>query len=315
MADAASFVGIDVSKSRLDVALHPTDQAWSVTYDAAGIGTLVARLDSLHPTLIVLEATGGWERSIADALHDAGLPLAVVNPRQVRDFARANGTLAKTDRLDARTLARFADAIRPPAQPAADPATRALGALLARRRQIVAMLTAERGRLLLAPSAVRAYLDTHIAWLEAEIAALDGAIRAAVEASACWQEHLRLLQSVPGVGPVLAVTLIAHLPQLGEANNKQIAALVGVAPLNRDSGQWRGKRAVWGGRGAIRAVLYMATLSAIRHNPVIRVQYERLRGAGKARKVALVACMRKLLIILNAILRDRTPWSLPKEAA
>lgn len=311
MTHADTFIGIDVAKTRLDIAVAPTDEHWSLVYDAPSLASLVARLDAMSPTLIVLEATGGWERLVVDALHDAGLPVAVVNPRQVRDFARAIGRLAKTDRLDAATLAQFAQAVRPSAQTAPDPATRALAALLARRRQVVAMLTAERGRLLLAPTAVQRHLDAHIVWLEAEVRALDAALRGAVEASPQWAEHLRLLQSVPGVGPVLAVTLVAQLPQLGTISAKPLAALVGVAPLNRDSGQRRGKRAVWGGRGAVRAVLYMATLAAIRHNPVIRAQYERLRAAGKARKVAVVACMHKLLTILNAILRTRTPWRVP----
>jgi transposase len=314
MTPETRFVGIDVSQSRLEVALHPTGADWSVAYDAAGLTGLVARLDALAPTLVVLEATGGLERAVADALHAAGLPVAVVNPRQVRDFARASGRLAKTDRLDARCIAHFAAALTPPAQPAPDPATRALAALLARRRQVVAMLTAERGRLPRSLPAVREYLDAHIAWLEAEVIRLDAALAAAIGASPLWREHLALLQSVPGVGPTLAMTLLAELPQLGQVSGRRLALLVGVAPLNRDSGGWRGKRTIWGGRGHVRAVLYMAALTATRHNPVIKAYYERLCAAGKAKKVALVACMHKLLTILNTMFKQRTPWS-PQVAA
>jgi transposase len=305
------FVGIDVAQHRLDVALHPSGRHWSVAYDAPGIATLITRLDPLAPVLIVLEATGGLERFVTDALHQAGLPVAVVNPRQIRDFARASGRLAKTDRLDAQCIAHFAAALTPAADPVPDPATRALTAVLVRRRQVVAMLTAERGRLLRSAPVVQTYLDDHIAWLETEIARLDTALAAAIDANPLWQEHLRLLQSVPGVGPVLAMTLVAELPQLGQVSQRRLALLVGVAPLNRDSGGWRGKRTIWGGRGQIRAVLYMATLAAIRHNPVIRGYYQRLCGAGKAKKVAIVACMHKLLTILNTIFKQRTPWQPP----
>jgi len=308
------YVGIDVSQSQLEVALYPPGTGWSVVYDAGGIAGLVTRLDALTPTLIVLEATGGLERAVTDALHQAGLPVAVVNPRQIRDFARASGRLAKTDRLDAQCIAHFAAARTPPAQPAPDPATRALTALLVRRRQVVAMLTAERGRLLRSVPTVREYLDADISWLEAEIVRLDSALHAAISASPRWREHLALLQSVPGVGPVLAMTLLAELPQLGQVSNRRLALLVGVAPLNRDSGGWRGKRTIWGGRGQVRAVLYMAALAATRHNPVIKAYYQRLCAAGKAKKVALVACMHKLLTILNTMFKHRTPWS-PAAAA
>ena len=311
MTEESVFVGIDVAKRRLDLAVHAADTPWSTTNDGAGVAALVARLHPLAPTLIVLEATGGLERLVADALQQAGLPVAVVNPRQVRDFARATGRLAKTDTLDARTLAHFAQAIRPAPDPAPDPARQTLAALLTRRRQVVGILTSERTRLTMASRAVQSRIDAHVAWLEAEVAALDAALRTAIEASPVWREHLALLRSVPGVGAVLAVTLVAELPQLGQLGRKEIAALVGVAPLNRDSGQRRGKRTVWGGRGRIRAVLYMAALAATRHNPTIKMFYERLCAAGKAKKVALVACMHKLLTILNAILRDCIPWSDP----
>lgn len=308
MTAPALFVGIDVAKRQLDIAVRPTNTHWSVAYDAASLATLVARLDALHPTLIVLEATGGVERALTDALHAAGLPLAVINPRQIRDFARATGQLAKTDRLDAHVLAHFAAAIRPDPQPVPDPATRALAAILTRRRQVVAMLTAERGRLAMSPRHVHISLDAHIAWLEAEIATLDAALREAIAASPSWQEHLALLQSVPGVGPVLALTLLAELPQLGQVSSRHLARLVGVAPLNADSGGWRGKRTIWGGRGQVRAVLYMAALAATRHNAVIKEYYARLCAAGKAKKVALVACMHKLLTILNAMVKQGTAW-------
>jgi transposase len=311
MTQQSVFVGIDVSKRQLDLAVHAADTVWSTTNDSAGVAALVSRLHPLAPALIVLEATGGLERLVADALHEVGVPVAVVNPRQVRDFARATGRLAKTDTLDARILAHFAQAIQPAPDPVPDPQRQTLAALLTRRRQVVGILTGERTRLLMASRAVQQRIDAHIAWLEQEVAALDGELRVAIEASPAWQEHLALLRSVPGVGAVLAVTLVAELPQLGQLGRKEIAALVGVAPLNRDSGQWRGKRTVWGGRGRIRAVLYMAALAATRHNPMIKLFYERLCAAGKAKKVALVACMHKLLTILNAILRDRIPWSDP----
>lgn len=311
MSAPETFVGIDVAKRQLDIAVYPTRSHWSVSYDAARLATLVARLDALHPTLIVLEATGGLERALTDALHAAGLPLAVINPRQVRDFARATGQLAKTDRLDAHVLAHFAAALRPDAQPAPDPATQALAAVLTRRRQVVAMLTAERGRLAMSLPVVHARLTAHIAWLEAEIAALDAELAGAIDASPTWQAHRALLQSVPGVGPVLALTLLAELPQLGRVSGRHLARLVGVAPLNADSGGWRGKRTIWGGRGQVRAVLYMAALSATRHNAVIKGYYERLCAAGKAKKVAVVACMHKLLTILNAMMKQGTPWQEP----
>lgn len=311
MTTPMHFVGIDLSQAALDIALHPTGEAWSVAYDQAGLVRLIARLDALAPALIVLEATGGLERLVADALQRAALPVAIVNPRQVRDFARATGTLAKTDALDARVLAHFAAAIQPAPHPPPDPHQQALTALLTRRRQLVAMLTSEGNRLLRALPVVQTQINRHCQWLEGEITALDVELAAAVAASPAWQEHMILLRSVPGVGPVLAMTLIAELPQLGQLGRKEIAALVGVAPLNRDSGQRRGRRTTWGGRGRVRAVLYMAALAATRHNPVIAAFYQRLCVAGKAKKVALVACMHKLLLILNAVIKHQTPWRPP----
>lgn len=270
---------------------------------------LVERLGVQSPTLIVLEATGGFEVTVAAALAAARLPLAVVNPRQIRDFARAVGRLAKTDALDAAVIALFAERIRPQARPLPDDAGRALAELLARRRQLLAMLTAEGNRQRQARDArLRRRIDDHCAWLRKELAALDGDTDQAVRNSPIWRENEDLLKSVPGIGPITARTLLAGLPELGRLSRREIAALVGVAPLNRDSGTLRGRRTIWGGRQTVRCALYMATLAATRFNPPIRAFWHRLRNAGKPGKVALVACMRKLLTILNALLRDRKPW-------
>lgn len=303
----AVFVGIDVSQAQLDIALRP-GVPFSVPHHEAGIGTVVEQLRQLAPTLIVLEATGALETPLTSALVEAGLPVVVANPRQVRDFAKAAGHLAKTDRLDAEILARFAEVMRPTPRPLPDADARALAALWARRRQLVDMLTAEKNRLLTAPATIRNSLRTHIAWLERELAQTDTDLHAAIQRSPVWREKELLLRSVPGVGPVLTSTLLAHLPELGTLTPKQIAALVGVAPFNRDSGTLRGKRTVWGGRAQVRAVLYMNAIVAARFNPVIRTFYQRLCRAGKAKKVALTACMRKLVVILNAMLKHRTPW-------
>ena len=303
----AVFVGIDVSQAQLDLALRP-GVPFSVPHNEAGIGTAVEQVRQLAPTLIVLEATGALETPLTSALVEAGLPVVVANPRQVRDFAKSAGHLAKTDRLDAEILARFADVMRPTPRPLPDADARALAALWARRRQVVEMLTAEKNRLLTAPATIRKSLRTHIAWLERELAQTDTELHDAVQRSPVWREKEQLLRSVPGVGPVLTSTLLAHLPELGTLTQKQIAALVGVAPFNRDSGTLRGKRTVWGGRAHVRAVLYMNAIVAARFNPVIRAFYHRLCRAGKAKKVALTACMRKLLVILNAMLKHRTPW-------
>jgi transposase len=301
------FIGIDVSQARLDIALRP-GAPFSVPHDDAGIAVVVDQLRRLSPTLIVLEATGALETALTSALVAAALPVVVVNPRQVRDFAKASGQWAKTDRLDAQTLAHFADVMRPTPRPLPDEQARALTALLARRRQLVEMLTAEKNRLLTAPATIRKSLRTHIAWLERELAHTDTDVAETIRQSPAWREKEELLRSVPGVGPVLASTLLAQLPELGTLTHKQIAALVGVAPLNRDSGTLRGQRTVWGGRAQVRAVLYMNAVVAARFNPVIRTFYQRLQTAGKAKKVALTACMRKLLVILNAMLKHRTPW-------
>lgn len=308
MTSQERYVGIDVSKKHLDIAIRPGGEYWSVANDEHGIDELVARLKSLGPRLVVLEATGGLELSVTASLGAAGLPAAVVNPRQVRDFARAMGQLAKTDRLDAHVLARFGEAIQPTPRPLRDSEAQALSALLSRRRQVVGMLTAEKNRLYAARPSVRREIRQHIVWLEKSLARLNDDLGGALRESPLWRERDDLLQSVPGVGPVLSVTLLAELPELGTLNRKQIASLVGVAPLNRDSGSLRGRRTVWGGRAQVRATLYMATLAATRCNPVVRSFYQHLCTAGKAKKVALTACMRKLLTILNSMLRSHTTW-------
>jgi len=272
---------------------------------------LAGRLRKLGPALIVLEASGGLELAVVGELAAAQLPVAVVNPRQVRDFARSTGQLAKTDALDARVLALFAERVRPPLRELPDQQTRELQALVSRRRELVEMLTAERNRLLSAPSVLRKRIARHITWLERELKQADRDLDQALRNSPLWREQEDLLRGVPGVGPVLCATLIASLPELGRLNRREIAALAGVAPLNRDSGTLRGRRMVWGGRASVRAALYMATLTATRHNPAIAAFYRRLRAAGKPPKVALTAAMRKLLITLNAILKHRTSWSTP----
>lgn len=306
------FIGIDVAKAQLDFACQPSGETGTVPNDDGGIGVLVARLQEHQPTLIVLEATGGYEAAVVAALGTAGLPLVVANPRQVRDFARATGQLAKTDALDAQILALFAERVRPAPRPLPDEAARALDALLTRRRQLVEMLTAERNRLLVARTTVRRDLQQHIRFLERRLREADDDLHTAVKTSPLWRVKDDLLQSVPGVGRVVSLTLLAELPELGRLSHKEIAALVGVAPLNRDSGTLRGKRLVYGGRAPVRAALYMAALVASKCNPVIRAFYLRLRAAGKPAKVALTACMRKLLIILNAIARNGTPWQPPR---
>jgi transposase len=307
--ETAAYVGIDVAKAQLAVAVRPSGEQWVTATDAASLDALVERLQALQPALIVLEATGGREGPAVAALAAAGLPVAVVNPRQVRDFARAVGQLAKTDVLDAQVLAQFAQIIHPPPRPLPDPQAQELSALLARRRQLIGMLTAERQRLDTALPAVQTHIQRHLAWLEQEVADLDHTLSQRVQASPVWRERENLLRSVPGIGPATALTLLAELPELGRLDRKAIAALVGVAPLSCESGTWRGRRIIWGGRARVRTALYMATLVASRHNPSIAAFYTRLCAAGKPKKVALTACMHKLLTILNAILRQGTPWS------
>jgi transposase len=303
------YVGIDVSKDQLDIAVRPTGDIWSMPNDASGITEVVQRLAQLHPKLVVLEATGGLQMPLAAALATAGLPLAMVNPRQVRDFARATGRLAKTDRLDAQVLAHFAEAVRPTPYPLPDAQTQELTALLTRRHQVVEMLAAEKNRLRTTRESVRQRVQDHIRWLEQELADLDDDLEGTLRESPLWREKDNLLRSVPGIGRVVSITLLADLPELGTLSRHQIAALVGVAPLNRDSGRFRGTRMVWGGRARVRAVLYMAALTASRYNPIIKAFYHRLCSAGKARKVALTACMRKLLIILNSMVKHQQTWA------
>ena len=305
------FVGIDVSKAVLDVAVAPTGETWSVANSAEGMQQLVRKLGEISPRLIVLEATGGLERRAVAALAGASLPVVAVNPRQVRDFAKATGQLAKTDAIDAAVLALFADRIRPQIRPLRDEETQELEALVVRRRQVVDMLTAEKNRLIAAPPSkrVRTAIGKTIKWFQKQLEEIDSDLDDAVKGSPIWREKDNLLQSVPGVGKVLSRTLLSLVPELGTLGKKQLSALVGVAPLNWDSGQQRGRRCIWGGRAHVRAVLYMGALVAARFNPAIRAFHTRLIAAGKLPKVALVACMRKLLTILNAIVRDRTPWT------
>lgn len=302
------FIGIDVSQAHLDVAGRPSGERWRFDNTLEGIAQVVDQLLPLAPRLIVLEATGGWELSVTASLAAAGLPVAIVNPRQVRDFAKSLGRLAKTDQIDALILARFAEAVRPEVRPLPDAQTQELQAVLVRRRQLIEMLVAEKNRLALTHASMRPRLNQHIAWLEAELEELDQQLHDRLQASPVWREKEDLLRSVKGVGAVTATTLLAELPELGQLNRKQIAALVGVAPFNCDSGQRQGQRAIWGGRATVRTCLYMAALSAVQHNVVIKPFYQRLIAAGKKRKVALVACMRKLLTILNAMLRSGKKW-------
>lgn len=314
-AHSPLFVGIDVSKAHLDIATRPTQASWQVDNQDSGVATLVNKLLQLQPVLIVLEATGGYETAVTAALAVAGLPVAVINPRQARDFAKSLGRLAKTDKIDASMLAHFGEAIRPEPRSLPDEQTRELQGLLVRRRQLIEMLVAEKNRLGVTHKRLKDNVKEHIQYLEKSLEELDDEIQSRLQSSPVWREKDDLLRSVPGVGRVLSVTLLAELPELGQFNRKKIAALVGVAPFNCDSGQMRGKRAIWGGRAAVRSVLYMAALSAKRYNPVIHAFYDKLIAAGKPAKVALTACMRKLLTILNAMMRSGSRWQSQKAAA
>ena len=308
MAETPVFVGIDVSKAQLDVAVRPSGPACSIAHTESGLATLVEQVRALQPSAIVLEATGDLEVPLASALAAAGLPVHVVNPRQVRGFARATGRLAKTDALDAGILAQFAEALRPTPRGLPDEATQALSAVLTRRRQLLEMLTAEKNRLSRARASLRKGIEAHIDWLTRELRRVDADLDSAIRHSPVWRVQDDLLQSIPGVGPGLSRTVLAELPELGTLSRKQLAALVGVAPHNRESGTWRGQRTIWGGRAVVRTALYMAALAATKWNPVIRAFYHQLLARGKAKKVALVACMHKLLIILNAMVKHQTPW-------
>ena len=302
-------IGIDVSKARLDVALLRAEEGLQFANDAAGIEQLVKHLKTLEIDLVVTEATGGYETAVATALAAAGLRAAVVNPRQVRDFAKATGRLAKTDRIDARVIAAFGEAIEPEIRPLADEDARELESLLVRRSQLVAMKVQESNRLGLTQTAMRKGIKKHIAWLEKEIDRLDVELTAALRESPAWRAKDELLQSFKGIGPLSSGTLMVGLPELGRLDRRAIAALVGVAPFNNDSGKMRGRRSIYGGRSRVRSMLYMAATSAIRFNPVIREFYHRLTARGKPHKVAMVACMRKMLTILNAMVRQSTPWT------
>jgi transposase len=301
------YVGVDVSKARLDVAVRPTGERYSVANDPEGIETLLGGLEEVDPPkLVVLEATGGFERPAAMAIAASGIPVAVVNPRKVRDFAKATGTLAKTDRIDAYVLARFAEALKPEPKALPDEEAVLLGEIIDRRRQLIGMLVAENNRLSATVSSpVKKRVRAHLRWLEKELKRAERDLEDVVEASPVWRENEALLRSVPGVGPTLARTLLAELPELGTLTHKRLCALVGVAPFSRDSGRMRGKREVWGGRARVRSALYMSAMVASRYNPLIRQFYERLVEAGKPKKVALVACMRKLLVIHQR--RDEGP--------
>ena len=309
MTAATIYVGIDVAKDRLDVVLRPSGEYLGMGNDERGIGSLVERLREERPALVALEATGGLERPVAAALAVAGLPAAIVNPRQVRDFAKAVGRLAKTDRIDAAVLAHFAEAVGPQPRPLADAEAHELSAVLLRRRQLLAMITAEGNRARTAPKPMQRRIEVHVRWLRRELERVNEDLGRMVRESPIWREKDALLRSVPGVGPTLSATLLAGLPELEILDRKRLAALVGVAPLNRDSGTLRGIRTVWGGRSEVRTPLYMATLVATRCNPVIREFYARLCAKGKPKKVALTACMRKLLTILGAMLRKRARWA------
>ena len=302
------FVGIDIAKRQLDIATRPSGEIWAATNDATGIQTLVQRLRCLRPALVAVEATGGYELSLVLALATAQLPFTVANPRQVRDFAKGMGILEKTDKIDARVLAHFADVVRPEPRPLLSEAVQKLNALVVRRRQLVDMLTAEENRRATAPKEIRGEIEAHIAWLKQRLSDLETDLRQAIEADPAWREKDRILRSAKGVGPALSTSLVSGVPELGRLNRREIAKLVGTAPLARESGKFKGKRMIWGGRSAVRAVLYMAALVASRYNPIIRALYQRLLTAGKLKKVALVACMRKLLTILNAMVRDGKPW-------
>ena len=311
MKQKSTYVGIDLAKTSIDVAVRPEGGASRMPHDEADIEELVSRLETLKPAIVLLEATGGLELTLVAALAAAKLPVVVVNPRQVRDFAKATGKLAKTDALDAQVLAHFAEAVRPPVRPLRDADSQELNSLTTRRNQIMTMLVAEKNRLDRASGSVRLRVQAHIGWLEQELKDLDDALRRMLRRSPVWREQDDLLRSVPGVGEQLSLSLLSYVPELGTLDRKKIAALVGVAPLNRESGAMRGKRSIWGGRARVRAALYMGALVASRHNPVVRDFYQRLLAVGKPKKVALTACMRKLLARLNSVLKSRQPWNPP----
>lgn len=309
MSETELFVGIDVSKSELQVAVRPEGKAITFANSEDGIALLIDFLKPLCPTLVVLEATGGLEMSLVNALAVKEIPVVVVNARQVRDFAKAIGRLAKTDRIDAEVIAQFAEAVRPPIRPLKDEETQRLHALNSRRSQLVGMIRGEQNRLSSAPKWTQKEIQSHLQWLRKALDKIDKDISDLIKKSPMWHEKEAILRSFKGIGPVTCATLLAGLPELGTISSKPLSALIGVAPLNRDSGQFRGKRAVWGGRDNVRSVLYMATMSAIRFNPIISSFYNRLKGAGKPHKVAMTACMRKIIVTLNSMIKNKTYWN------
>lgn len=303
------FVGIDVSKAQLDVAVRPSAQTLSVTNDQAGIKILIKQLKKLRPFLVVLESTGGLERQVISALLNAKIAVFMVNPRHVRDFAKSIGQLAKTDRIDAAVIAHYAEAVRPKVRSLPDESTWELKALMARRRQVIDMIVAEKNRLVTASQAVKKRITAHITYLEKELESADQDLDAFIEQNAAWKQNQEILCSTPSIGPVTSRTLLIELPELGALDRKKISALVGVAPFPRDSGTLKGRRTIWGGRATVRTGLFMATVAATRFNPVIRDFYKRLKAKGKLSKVCLIACMHKLLIILNAMIKNQVRWS------
>ncbi|MEO5355467.1 MAG: IS110 family transposase [Magnetococcus sp. XQGC-1] len=305
------FIGVDVSRDLLDVCVYPTMEQKSFSNNEKGIDDLVGFVGSLHPQLIVFEATGGYEMAAVSALVANRQPVSVVNPRQVRDFAKATGKYAKTDRIDAKVIAHFGAVLRPEVRPLKAPDAQALDALVVRRRQIVEMVTMEKNRLIGVSADIQKGIKEHIAWLEARLKSVNDDLNRSIQNSPIWKEKDEIFLSIKGVGPTTSATLLTELPELGELDRKQIAALAGVAPLNRDSGRIKGKRTVWGGRGQLRAVLYMSTLVATRFNPTIRAFYQRLLLAGKCKKLAITACMRKFLTIMNAMVKNKTKWNQP----
>jgi transposase len=301
-------VGVDVCKGWLDVAVHESGQAWRVKNEAKGFASLITRLKEIEPSMVAFEATGGYERRCVKALGEAGLKVAVVNPTRVRRFAQAMGITAKTDTIDAKVIAHYASVAPLNAQSAQTPLEERLAACVERRRQLLSVVVAEKNRLTSSPECMLTDIEEHLAWLEERVAKLDEDIQACIEQKEEWRKRSQIIDSVPGVGPVTATTMVAELPELGQLNRQQIAALVGVAPFNKDSGPKKGKRKIYGGRAGVRGTLHMATLSAVRCNPVMRAFYQSLLKRGKEKMVALTACMRKLLVIINVMVRDGKPW-------
>ena len=312
MTKQVRYVGMDVSKGQLDIAESETGRVWQVENNLKGIRSLKRRMKKIRPELVAVEASGGLEQAAVRSLSLAGVPVAVVNPTRVRALAKAFGVLAKTDVIDAQVILKYAEKVHPPARPPLNPQQQYLDDLVDRRAQVVGMRTQERNRLSTVAPELRSRVEKMVAWLEQELAELEQEIEACIQAQPEWQSRSQLLLEVPGVGPITVITLLAKLPELGQLNGKEIAALVGVAPFNRDSGKKRGQRRIFGGRKSVRRVLYMAALAAKRYNPILRQFYERLIAKGKPTKVALTACMRKLLVILNAMVRDGRRWALPR---